>query len=305
MGNKKTLYEVLNVLSDASFERIQAEHQSIIQKLESGGSGLSLEDAAAQLKLANMAFQVLRDNMSRAAYDAKLKQESSLALVPKTVDTEALTMKMEAAVLKADAAAMMAQAAMINANALSVHYAGAPQGLGAQASSSIFKNFRFAFTVLGVIVAISMAVMVFSGRRGSSPAVDVQAQEKIMLQEYFQSHGVRPKDRAEMALLDAQRRQDESERRSQEVAARNAERQADKSERDAQRFKDEAEKLGKTAQDNLQRGEEQARQLAREEDYKKQQELDRIARDKDQKKREEDAIQARLREYRRGLGLSN
>lgn len=300
MGNKKTLYEVLNVTPDASFEQIQAEYKSLTQNLESAASGLSVQDAAGQLKLLNMAFQVLRDTMSRAAYDAKLNQQTSLALVPKTVDTEALTMKMEAATMKADAANLLAQAAMVNANALSLHYAATPHGLGAQASSSFFKTFRFGFTVLGAIVAVSMVVMVVSGRRGSGPAMDVKAQEKAMLQEYYQTYGVRPSSKAEMDLLDAQRRKEESERRGEEAVQRNAERDADKKDRAEQRLRDETDKLGRKVEENLRRGEEQARQLAREEEYRQQQEQAKIQLDKMNR---EEVERANLRDYRRNLGL--
>ncbi len=306
MGNKKTLYEVLNVSPSASFEQIQAEYKSATQRLESGASGLSAQDAAEQQKVVNIAFQILRDNMSRAAYDAKLNQQinqqTALALVPKVVDTEALTMKMEAAVLKADAAALMAQAAMINASALSLQYAASPQGLGAQASGSFFKTFRFGFTVLGAIVAIGMVMMVFSGRRGSGAAVDVKAQEEMMLQEYYQTHGVRPSSKAEMDSMEAQRRKDESERRGQENVTRNAQRQADKTERDEQRFREETERLSRTVVENLRRDEEHARQLVREEDYKNKQEQDKI---QYEKTRKEEMERARLREERRKLGLSN
>jgi curved DNA-binding protein CbpA len=301
MGNKKTLYEILNVSPSASFEQIHAEYKDISQKLTGGAGELSAQDAATQLKLVNMAFQVLRDTMSRAAYDAKLNQSSTLALVPKAVDTEALTMKMEAAVMKADAAALMAQAAMVNASALSMHYAASPQGLGAQASTSFFKTFRFGFTVLGAIVAIGMVVMVFSAKRGSGTAMDQKAQEKLILQEYYQTHGVRPASKAEMDQLEAQRLRDEAEKRGDEAAKRSAEKTADKKERDEQRFKDETAKLSSRVTENLQRDEERAQQLARDEEYKKQREQEKAQYDK---AREEQAQQARLREYRRSLGVN-
>lgn len=308
MGNKKTLYEVLNVPPDASFEKIQAEYKDARQRMESGASGLSAPDASEQLKVVNMAYQVLRDTMSRAAYDAKLRQQeslsqpSTLALVPMAVDTQALTMKMEAAVMKADAAALMAQAAMVNASALSLHYASTPQGLGAQASSSFFKTFRFGFTVLGAVVAIGMVTMVLSGRRGSGgeTVMDQKMQEKIMLQEYFQMHGVRPSSKAEMDQMEAQRRQEESQRRGEERAQRDTERQADKKSRDEQRLQEETDRLSRTVSENLRRDEEYARRLAQEEDYKQQREQDRIQQEKMQR---DAAERDRLREERRKLGL--
>jgi curved DNA-binding protein CbpA len=298
MGNKKTLYEVLNVSPNASTEQIQAAYKNVVQRLESGFSGLSAADAVSQIKVVNIAFQVLRDQMSRGVYDAKLNQQTALALVPRSADTEALTLKMDATVLKADAAALLAQAAMANANALALNYGVTPQGLGGQARSSFFKTFRFGFTVLGAIVAISMVVMVVSGGRGSNLALEIKAhekaQEKVMLQEYYQQHGVRPSSKAEMDLLEIKRRKEEAETRT-------ADRMADKKTRDAERFKEENERLGRQVSENLQRAEEYARQLEREEDYKKQRELEKIQYEKTQRA---EAEQNRLREERRKLGLN-
>lgn len=232
MGPKKTLYEMLNVSQDATFAQIQAGHMAVSQELESGLSGLTAQDAAMQLKMVNMALQVLRDTMTRAAYDAKLSQPTGLAVTPLAVGTEALSVKVDSVSLKADAAALMAQAAMLNANALSMHYAAMPQSGGLQASSGFFKTFRFGFTVLGAIVAISMVTMVLSLGRCSGGRIaaqeDAMAQEKLMLQEYYQQYGVRPANKAEMDLLQAQNRKDEAARRSAEAAGRTAEMAADK-----------------------------------------------------------------------------
>jgi curved DNA-binding protein CbpA len=304
MSPKKTLYEILNVSQDATFAQIQTEYTNLCHKLESGSSGLMAQDAAMQLKLVNMAFQVLRDNMSRAAYDAKLSQQTALAVTPPTAGSEALSVKVDSVSLKADAAALMAQAAMLNANALSMHYAATGQSAGLQGGGGFFKTFRFGFTVLGAIVAVSMVVMVLSlgrcsGGRVSGPE-DAKAQEKLMLQEYYQQYGVRPANMAEMNLLEAQRRKDEAAKRSEESASRNAEMAADKKAREEQRFIDETQKLSQRVTENLQRDEERAKQLAREEDYKNQLEMEKIQREKDQKA---EAERLRLRNERRKLGL--
>jgi curved DNA-binding protein CbpA len=305
MSPKKTLYEILNVSQDATFAQIQTEYTNLCHKLESGSSGLMAQDAATQLKLVNMAFQVLRDNMSRAAYDAKLSQQTALAVTPAAVGAEALSVKVDSVSLKADAAALMAQAAMLNANALSMHYAATGQSAGLQGGGGgFFKTFRFGFTVLGAIVAVSMVVMVLSLGRCSGGRVsgleDAKAQEKLMLQEYYQQYGVRPANKAEMDLLESQRRKDEAAKRSEESASRTAEMAADKKAREEQRFIDETQKLSQRVTENLQRDEERAKQLAREEDYKNQLEMEKIQREKDQKA---EAERLRLRNERRKLGL--
>ncbi len=304
MGPKKTLYEMLNVSQDATFAQIQAGHMAVSQELESGLSGLTAQDAAMQLKMVNMALQVLRDTMTRAAYDAKLSQPTGLAVTPLAVGTEALSVKVDSVSLKADAAALMAQAAMLNANALSMHYAAMPQSGGLQASSGFFKTFRFGFTVLGAIVAISMVTMVLSLGRCSGGRIaaqeDAMAQEKLMLQEYYQQYGVRPANKAEMDLLQAQNRKDEAARRSAEAAGRTAEMAADKKAREEQRFIDETQKLGERVTENLRRDEEHAKQLVREEDYKQQLEMEKIQLEKEKKA---EAERIRLRNERRKLGL--
>jgi curved DNA-binding protein CbpA len=303
MSTKKTLYEILNVSQDATLAQIQIEYTNQCQQLESGGSSPMVQDAATQLKLVNMAYQVLRDNMTRAAYDAKLAQQTALTVTP-PVDGQALSVKVDSVSLKADAAALMAQAAMLNANALSMHYSATAQGAGLQSGGGFFKTFRFGLTVLGAVLAVSMVVMVLSLGRcsggGGSMQQDAKAQEKLMLEEYYQQYGVRPSSRAEMNQLEAQRRKDEAAKRSEESASRAAEMAADKRAREEQRFTEDTQKLSQRVTENLQRDEERAKQLALEDDYKNKLEKEKIQFEKDQKA---EAERQRLRNERRKLGL--
>lgn len=72
MSKKKTLYEILGVRPDASDAEIQRAYKTLVEKLESGASGLDPAEVNFQLNLAKQAVWTLSDNMQRAAYDARL-----------------------------------------------------------------------------------------------------------------------------------------------------------------------------------------------------------------------------------------
>ncbi|MFM9966924.1 MAG: DnaJ domain-containing protein, partial [Burkholderiales bacterium] len=123
MAIKKTLYEILEVSPAASFDEIQAAHQAVTKKLE---QHRDQDPDGLKLKLVNMAFETLRHDWSRAAYDGQLNSRTAVAVTPKLPDANILALKAEAVALKADAASLMAEAAMIKADAMSLQ-AGSTQ----------------------------------------------------------------------------------------------------------------------------------------------------------------------------------
>jgi hypothetical protein len=296
-STKKTLYEILNVASDASFSDIAAQHALLTRALEAQLSTPEAIDAHNNLKSVNMAFEVLRDTMSRNAYDAKLSHASAVAIAASPVGNQALPMKVEAISLKADAASLMAQAAMMNANALAMQNSATFPGYGRDSGGGFFKTFRFGFTVLGAFVAVGMVLMVVFLGRGSGGAHatsnDTRMQEKTILEDYYQTYGVRPASIAEMQLLEAQRRKEDT-------AKRDTDRVADKQERAEQRFIDDTKKLSEQVQENLKRDQELAQRQADQEEQRLRMEQDKIQREKEAK---EEAERERIRRERRKLGL--
>lgn len=69
---KKTLYEILGVLPGATDAEIREAYQRLLQRLESGESGLDHAEASFQFSLVKQAYWTLSDNMRRSAYDATL-----------------------------------------------------------------------------------------------------------------------------------------------------------------------------------------------------------------------------------------
>ncbi len=72
-----TYYDVLGVEPTASLDDIRAAHRLRLQLVHpdrhQGSSEAVLEEAARQTRLLNEAFEVLRDERQRAAYDADLR----------------------------------------------------------------------------------------------------------------------------------------------------------------------------------------------------------------------------------------
>jgi curved DNA-binding protein CbpA len=301
MGSKKTLYEVLNVARDASFAQIQAHHTAELQKLHSPDNGLSPEEAITHMKLVNMAFDVLKDTMSRNAYDAKLNQHSSVALQPMSPNSQALSLKVDAAALKADAAAIMAQAAMISAQSMALQH-GTPHataGLGGLAAGGFGRGLKLALTVLGALVAVGLVMMALTAGKRSAMRPDLEEEtkthEKMVIQEYYQRTGVRANSKIEVDLLEA-------ENRRKETVLRDEQRTAEKKEREEQRFAEETRRLSERVSQDLQKDKERAERMARDEDERERREQLRM---EETKQLKIEAERLRLRNERRKLGLKD
>ena len=118
-------------------------------------------------------------------------------------------------------------------------------------------------------------------RNAQKVSADIaKAEEKVILQEYYQAHGVMPASRAEAELL-------EKESRRAENAAREATMETRRAEDKNARFIEESRRIGDQVSANLQRAEQQARyeaenkkqQLAQERRYQEAAERDRVERE--------------------------
>ena len=87
-------------------------------------------------------------------------------------------------------------------------------------------------------------------RRG---LIEQQASEQAALQEYFQTHGVRPANMADLEMLEVSRRRQEKERRDVEQARR----QQEQSERN---FLAQSHQIGREVSERLQRAEDAERE---------------------------------------------
>jgi curved DNA-binding protein CbpA len=289
MAGKKTLYDLLDVSPDASFSELDAAYLRAAQKLESDTSGLTAESRDVQSKVLKMAFQTLSNEKSRQAYDSRLNRREAVAVALPLAPPETLSLQAAAVSLKADAASLMAEAAALKADAVSLQVETAPKKLAAL----VAKGVRATFTALGAIVTVVVALLfglfwVASGTRQAAQEEE-KAREKVMIQEYYQQHGVRPKSKIELELLEAENRR--AAKAEREAALEKQEEQ--RKELEHQRFIEESRRLGEQVSDNLRRAQERAEQEARYAAEKARQEL----------RMKEEAERRRIENERQRLGL--
>jgi len=277
MTNKKSLYQILEVANDATYAEIRASHERLSQSLDSQRSSLSREDYNNQLRLLKVAFSTLSTPMSRDSYDANLsiRKESakpqSLALVPMTpADQGAAAVRAEALLMRADAMALRAEAMGLKADLLSGQPPPSADRSAHPFVGQLLTSSRTVLLTLGTLVAIGMVFKVaFMVTRGvqSEQVVNTRSssEDKVFLQDYYQTWGVRPASRAEAELMDAERRKNEDAKREQRQMD-DAKKNAAQAER---RFEIESRRRGEQVSAELQYAEERARLAAQQEDRQK------------------------------------
>lgn len=276
MTQKKSLYEILELPQDATYPDIQAAHEKLLQSLESRQSSLSLEDYKLQARLLRVAHSTLSTPSSRDAYDAhlSLRQEtlkpgSALQVTPPP-NASAAALRADALLARAEAMALRADALGLKADIVSA-YPGAGLGTGGSGTASrLLASFKTVLLTLGTLVALGMILKVVFLTMASRPPAEAgnarsQAAEKVFLQEYYQTHGVRPASRAEAELMDAARRKSEE--------AQKAQRQLNDTAAQAeQKFEEESRKRGEQVSIELQYAEQKARLAQQQEERQKEEE---------------------------------
>ncbi|OYT90438.1 MAG: hypothetical protein CFE43_18270 [Burkholderiales bacterium PBB3] len=274
MASKKTLYEILEVPADASYADIRVAHDRLIQALEAKQVQLGREDFELQSRLVRVAFTTLSTPLSRDAYDAHLtvtKEPASpapLALVPMD-KPDAVSLRADAMVLRAEAMALRADALALKAEVASGQFEPLHKPVGHFIPPILLASSRTLLLTLGTLAAVAMVIKLLflfmvSQQPDDGGKARSQAEDKLVAQEYFQAHGVRPANRAELELLEANRRREEAAQRKADEDKRRAE--------DNERhFAEESRRRGDQVSAELQFAEERARQ-ARQEEKRQQQE---------------------------------
>ena len=286
---KKTFYEILAISPGATQEEIQASYDSLILAIKSQQKLFKPEDYELKLKIINMAFNMLSIPASRAAYDAELSASRTARPDPAASNAIALRSDTETMSLKAEALALRAEAISLRVDALSMksdigafNNLGNYQGPGPSGAFGLTPNLKRIAMFLGFMLAGWMVIQVmsllFSNRYSSTNSkMTSQAEEKAIIQEYYQTHGVRAKSRAEVELLEAEERRKEKETRSIERDAFKAEREKQKAEESSQKFEEDARRRADQVSAELRYSENKAREQA-----------DRDAREEAQNKRRQD-----------------
>ena len=289
MTSKKTLYDMLGVRPDATFAEIEAAYAEASRKLDMNTSDFTAESRDLEAKVLKMAFQTLSNGKSRQAYDARLNPRPSVADIPPAAPPETLSLHAEAVALKADAASLMAEAAVLKASAVSFEIDATPKRVAAL----VAKGVRATFTALGAVVALIFAFFfalywVSSSSRQSADEED-KARERVMIQEYYQTHGVRPRSKIELDLLEAENRK-RAEAKRQEYREKQ---EAENKERAYQRWVEDSRRQAEQISENLRQAKERAE---REERYA-------AEKARMEQRMKEEAERMRIENERRKLGL--
>lgn len=295
-SKKKTLYEILAVAPGAAPHEIEASYQSLIKMLESQKSHFSADDFTFRLKVLNLAYGTLSNPTLRGGYDAELAV--AMPAAPQVAASSGGLMLQPMAdtlTLRAEAMALRAEAMSLRADALSIKSDAVPYRTNRQdaepALSGLMPILKRLMMIFGGLAAVWMLVQVsmlmVANRRGDVDAgTAARARDKVVIQEYYQTHGVRPGSKIEADLLEA-------ENRKKEVALFNADREKKKVEDDQRRFEEDARRRAAEVSDELRFSENQAKEQARRDEeeakwkqeqekrYKEEVERNRLERERD------------------------
>ncbi len=269
MSNKKSMYEILEVVPTASLEQIKAAHRRLSIKIMSSAQGMSRDDSEHQLKVLDVALHTLVNPGLREAYDAELAAAAapSSAVVP-------YQLKEPSSVGKARALALVSE--------IGDGYKAVAESKSLQvsstlhvASSTIEASANSLKVIMRVIIGLSIfgfVVMMGKGaaasRQADTPSAEMlKAEEKLIILEYYKKYGVRPASRAEAEFLEMENRRKENEQRTAEFAEK-------KREEEYNRFVEESRYQGNQIHNDLVRQEmyEKEQQRWQEEQQRRQEE---------------------------------
>ncbi|WP_210546847.1 hypothetical protein [Rhodoferax sp. PAMC 29310] len=215
MKLKQSLYEILGVDQRAERTELQAAFSAQMSALEQARNTMAPQAYSDKVQVLRVALNSLSDAGFRLTYDAKLAAaripasapEAALSLVPIAADdanaanasnevrTDALSLRADALSLRADAMMLRTQGERPRAQ---------PAAMARKVASSTMAGFQYLSRAVGLLVIVGGTAFGltrcmngdFSDYRAR---LEAKAAEKTALQEYFQTHGVRPANMAEEA----------------------------------------------------------------------------------------------------------
>jgi flagellar biosynthesis GTPase FlhF len=280
----KTAYEILALRPTATQEEVRENYYGLIASLKAQKSLFNPGDYELKLEAINQAYDAIATINSRAEYDARLAARS-----PQAQRNPSPTIPVEPAslALRAEAISLRAEAISLRADALSIHcqigdgYSANHRPAGDQrlaSASSMLPLFKKLAMLLGIAVAVWMVIQVASlmvSKRlvEALPGVSSRAREKTIIQEYYQTNGVRPGSAVEAELL-------QSANRKREIEADKAEREKRRQTEEERRFESESRSRAAEVSAELRYSENQARDQARREDEQKERNASRLEQQK-------------------------
>ena len=260
MKDNRTLYELLGVRPQATATEVRTAYRLALDALEAQRGVLAKQDFDDQVQLLRVAFTTLNDPISRAGYDADLDAAAKAAAAVPYGGALATTPSVSGA--RADALGLRADALALRADALMVRADIAPSSLQ---GDGLFSDWSPALRRL--VSSAVLLLVVLGGVLGVSrcttksardqielrEAQERRAAEQAVLQDYYQTYGVRPANRAEMELMEA-------ERRRKENAERQAATENRRVEEEQRRWEEESRRRGEEATRNVQAAMEASRE---------------------------------------------
>lgn len=240
-----TLYELLEISSDASPEVIEVAYQQLSQRYASSELGASHELVVNKRKLLLQAYQTLSNPATRAAYDAAMLESSRHG----------------------------------HTSAYGAHPRMAHQNAALASTSSQSKTLTWLLTIIASLMAIGLLfqiVVVASAYRqqhqlqqslANAPSMSAQ-QEKIWLEDFYQRTGRRAASYTEAELIEAELARARSEQQrlqnAQEMAKNKQEAQLREShyaaEQVSRNLRNKEEDLRREEESRLRRQQEEERQ---------------------------------------------
>lgn len=289
-NKKKSMYGVLQVSPTASYSEIKAAHKRLSLALMSNSSGLSREDINFQLNVLDVALHTLSVPALRDAYDAELVSPTAIATVVAPITANSFALGDEAKSLRVAAAIEDSQkmaAVAMAANQFPVKVITSTATISARSLKHILR------AVIGMLVlgfVLKMGQMGMSHAGGSSDDI-AKAEEKLIIQEYYEKYGVRPASRAEAELLEQENRRKENAQREAEFAEK-------RKEDEYRRFVEESRSMGeRVTADRIYA--EQREQYAAMEKQREQEEEKRM-----QEAAAQEAERMRIENERRRFGMN-
>lgn len=280
---RETLYQVLGVPASASTNEIEAGYQRALAVLEASENRMNREDYDFRRTLILLARDTLSDPVSRMGYDEKLmaRHGSGTASVNRK---GAIPTPVSARLPAPDRLAQGADAPPIRSRAMTYH-ADANEASGSLGGfrTSSFSLSNHSASPLRSLLAIMMTVvilavmlqsyLVYSSRverayNEKLAAATANAEEKLIIQDYYHKYGER------LASADEARRRD-LEYRQRAAEALQAERERARAEREAQQRQEADRRYADRVSFDLRRAEEAERReekRAQEEAQRKQRE---------------------------------
>jgi len=252
------MYEILEVPPTASLAEIKAAHKRMALKIMSGASGLSREDCEFNLQLLDVALHTLVVPALRDAYDAELAVTPANMPVPYKPNIVSIE--------GGESTALQMVAGLEDSRRMAAASLEGYQPQLKVVSSVVNSSVKSLKTLMRILISLAilgsvlqMAQCGLAARQaGRIPPEEKLAEDKVIIQEYYQIHGVRPASRAEAERL---MQEHQREKNVQREAGFKEEQKA----RENQYLAEAARREGENIHDNLVRAEmEQERQKQRE-----------------------------------------